>query len=427
MKDTNLSPVDKCRIEGEVRPFCTCWQAWRGTSIFSCPGSSLEENNLPGQTVPEVALYGDAPAGFERQAGRIRPHTDLLLPGSRVAKGNPSRNKYKDMAYRWLQGESVPAGTRRIAMEQIVKALSHLEREEGSRDAHIHEARKSMKRLRGLVRLVRFELGDRVYRRENDCFRVAAARLSGLRDATVRLETLDGIIEYCGKRVPRSRFGPIRRWLEEQRESAYRRGGTQADAVAEVRADLLKALDRVAAWPLEGRGWTAVAAGMRRIYARGRREFGRTYRHPVAEEFHNWRKRVKYLGYHAQLLRPCWPPVMAALVGELDRLGEVLGDDHDLAVLLREVKDEFPRARAPSTVAALERRIVPRQQQLQAVARLLGQRIYAERPADFAGRMRAYWRSWEEEDRPPPVPGGQERRGSEKASGSQLVPPRGGR
>ncbi len=310
------------------------------------------------------------------------------------------------MAYRWKHGETIPAGARRIAVEQIAKALGHLEMGEGSREAHIHEARKSMKRLRGLVRLVRFELGDRVYRRENDCFRTAGARLAGLRDAAVRLETLDKIIVFSGKKVPRSRFGPIRHWLLEERESAYRLAEEYGDAVEEVREELQRARDRVATWPLEGRDWTLVAAGMRRIYARGRREFGSAYRHPEAEEFHNWRKRVKYLGYHAQLLRPGWPPMMAALAGELDRLGEVLGEDHDLAVLLHKVKDEFPRSRAPSTVAAMGRRIAAWQQHLQDSARLLGQRIYAERPADFAGRMRAYFRSWELEDRPPAVPGG---------------------
>ena len=310
------------------------------------------------------------------------------------------------MAYRWQHGETIPAGARRIAVEQIAKALQHLEMREGSREAHIHEARKSMKRLRGLVRLVRFELGDRVYRRENDCFRNAGSRLADLRDASVRLETLDKIIVFSGKKVPRSRFGPIRQWLLEERESAYRLAEDSGDAVEEVREELQRARDRVATWPLEGRDWTLVAAGMRRIYARGRREFGSAYRHPAAEEFHNWRKRVKYLCYHAQLLRPGWQPMMAALAGELDRLGEVLGDDHDLAVLLHKVKDEFPRSRAPSTVAAMGRRIAAWQQQLQGSARFLGQRIYAERPADFAGRMGAYFRSWEQEDRPPAGPGG---------------------
>ena len=310
------------------------------------------------------------------------------------------------MAYRWQHGETIPAGARRIAVEQIAKALQHLEMGEGSREDHVHEARKSMKRLRGLVRLVRFELGDEAYRCENDCFRAAAARLAGLRDAAVRLETLDKIIVFCGKRVPRSRFGPIRQWLLEERASAYRQAEEYGEAVAEVREDLQQARDRVATWPLEGRDWTLVAAGMRRIYARGRREFGSAYRHPAAEEFHNWRKRVKYLGYHAQLLRPGWPPMMAALAEELGRLGEVLGDDHDLAVLLYKVKDEFPGSRAPSTVAAMGRRIAAWQEQLQGSARLLGQRIYAERPADFAGRMRAYFRTWEEEHGLPPVPGG---------------------
>ncbi len=101
------------------------------------------------------------------------------------------------MAYRLKQGESAPAGVRRMAAEQLGKAIEHLESKEGERDEHIHEGRKATKRLRALVRLVHRELGDEVYALENQWYRDAGQRLSGLRDATVLVETLDRLVEFA--------------------------------------------------------------------------------------------------------------------------------------------------------------------------------------------------------------------------------------
>ena len=100
--------------------------------------------------------------------------------------------------YRLKQDERVPAGVRRMAAAQLDKALEHLGCQDGKRDEHIHEARKATKRLRALVRLVRDELGDEVYALENQCYRDAGQWLSGLRDATVLVETLDRLVEYLG-------------------------------------------------------------------------------------------------------------------------------------------------------------------------------------------------------------------------------------
>ena len=103
------------------------------------------------------------------------------------------------MKYRLKRGESTPEGVRRMAAEQLGKALEHLACQDGKRDKHIHEARKATKRLRALVRLVRRELGDEVYALENQCYRDAGRRLSELRDATVLVETLDRLVEALGK------------------------------------------------------------------------------------------------------------------------------------------------------------------------------------------------------------------------------------
>jgi CHAD domain-containing protein len=59
----------------------------------------------------------------------------------------------------------------------------------------VHEARKSLKRLRALVKISRPALGDARYRRENAEFRQTGRLLSAARDAKVLIETLDGLLE----------------------------------------------------------------------------------------------------------------------------------------------------------------------------------------------------------------------------------------
>lgn len=301
------------------------------------------------------------------------------------------------MDYRLKQGESVPEGTRRMAAEQLDRALEYLGCQDGERDKHVHEARKATKRLRALVRLVRRDLGDEVYALENQCYRAAGQRLSGLRDATVLVETLDRLVESLGEDVPKSRFARVRVWLVERRDRAYGQVDSSNRAVQEAIAALAQARERLEHWNLQRRGWGGIRAGVQRIYARGRRDFAAAYALPSDEAFHDWRKQVKYLWYHTQILENIWPSVMRAQAAELDQLGELLGWDHDLAVLRTTVLTEFPRAGTTATLMALERRIGEVRSRMQDQARLLGERIYLERSREFTRRLGGYWQVWQAE------------------------------
>jgi CHAD domain-containing protein len=244
---------------------------------------------------------------------------------------------------------------------------------------------------------VRAPLGDEVYRGEDQTCRQVGARLSGLRDAAVLVATLERVVERAGPRAPRSRFARVHAWLSGRRDAAYEQVAGQAQALEEVQAQLRGLLARVAAWPLAGADWPALEPGLRRVYASGARQFAQACALPVEETFHEWRKQAKYLWYHAQLLHEVWPPLMEAWADQLDLLGETLGQEHDLAVLRGRVLAEFPRAGVTATIRALEARVTEQRAGLQAVARWLGQRVYAERPGAFARRLGGYWQAWRQE------------------------------
>lgn len=281
--------------------------------------------------------------------------------------------------------ERLADGVRRLAGLQFGKAISHLESTSAPWEEHVHEARKSLKRLRALLHLVRFEVGEETFRRENAALGQAGHLLAGLRDAAVLGETLE-------KLDKEGRFPQVRAWLKAQRDARYQpqNRGTVSQALEALRW----AQVRLELWPLQGQNWSAIGPGVRWVYARGRRAMRRAYRQRQDEDFHGWRKYAKYLWYHSQLLQGIWPAVMEATAGALDRLGEALGQDHDLAVLRSTCLSEL--ADSPE-LAALEERICPRRALLQAEAQRLGQRLYAESPDAFEQRWSRYWAAWQEE------------------------------
>ena len=299
------------------------------------------------------------------------------------------------MAFCLDPGESLPEGIRRIAHEQLTRAGQALSEGSGDRDEDIHSARKGLKRMRGLLRLVRRELGTDDYRRENVVCRDAARQLAGLRDATVLVATLDvlaGDLDDVGRQACAS----VREVLEDRRRAAWNvpNGGDREHAIDGVVAHLLAADARVDAWGLKQGGWKTMDDGLTRVYRRGRAEFDACSWRPSADRFHQWRKRVKYLYYQTQILKPLWPTLMKAWQDELDRLGELLGDDHDLAVLGDRLRVDAP---APGAAEPLLVQIGRRRHALQREALILGMRIYGERPRDLSRRLRVSWRAWKEE------------------------------
>jgi CHAD domain-containing protein len=276
--------------------------------------------------------------------------------------------------YRFKRSEPLPEAIARVARGRIDDAIDELSgTTDSSPEEAVHNARKDMKKLRALLRLVRGELGKSVYQRENACFRDAAAALAGARDADVMLVTLEKL------ELDEEVGGPLRQVLEAHRLRTS--GGGREQAAAEAVEMLSEARARIVDWPLEEDSFAAIEPGLRRMYRSGRREWRAMRKEPTTEGLHEWRKRTKELWYDHELLRPLWKPVMKAVGDEAHDLSDLLGDDHDLAVLLDWAHEHHEPT--PELVEAVE----ARRSKLQEEAFELGARLYADRPKVFIRRL----------------------------------------
>jgi CHAD domain-containing protein len=289
------------------------------------------------------------------------------------------------MAYRVELSEPLDASLRRLARERIENAVTQLDEHlAADPQTAVHEARKDVKKARALLRLFRRSLGASAYRRENRALRNAGRELSVLRDAHVLRDTVDAVAERFAGRLPAGAFDALR--------ARFGAGEVPAEevtrAVDAARGRLARTLIRVDAWDAHGADQAALRKELRRTYARGARAMERAARDPSDEALHEWRKRVKDLRYQQQLIRPAWPDVLSAQAKAAKELAELLGDDHDLAVLAQRAR-EGQDTRFDAVLELAGRR----RGELQDEAFRLGRRVYAEAPKRFGARIGRYLRS----------------------------------
>ncbi|HYM87592.1 MAG TPA: CHAD domain-containing protein [Nitrospiraceae bacterium] len=293
------------------------------------------------------------------------------------------------MGYVFQEHETVSDGVKRIALEQLDKVFQYTKSGEKNRDEAIHDARVSLKKLRALLRLVQVKSNTHVLTQERVCYRNAARRMSGVRDTTAIIEAFDKLTNHYADQLAPKAFSELRKpFLRTQK----RQQGNKSKALADVARMLKSARQRVSDWAIEDDGFAVLRSGFKRVYRKGRATMVRAQSKPSVENFHEWRKRVKDLGYQIRLLRPIWEGMLDALANEFDKLADYLSHDHDLALLRQRMVQNPSEGRTPvKTMVAL---IDQRRKELQVEAKRLGIRMYAEKPSAFVRRIEVYWRAW---------------------------------
>lgn len=297
------------------------------------------------------------------------------------------------MAFKLGRKESTSDGIRRIVTELIEDALKALQSKSSSRDEAIHTARKQLKEIRAALRLVRYEVGENLFRQENSTFRDVARPLSEVRDADVTIKTLDQLLQRPSCKVRPEAIRSLREALEERR-LRIRKYALGHYAIRKAATTLQQALPRARKWPIRHKGWKAVSLGLRRSYEQSRQAMIKALQDGSDESMHEWRKRVKYQHYHLEMLINIRKKAMAPLAHQAHTLAECLGQHHDIAILKHLFDGELRSKIQEKQREILLGLMAERQEKLQRKAAKLGRLLYAEEGKQFTSLIRRYWQTW---------------------------------
>jgi CHAD domain-containing protein len=291
--------------------------------------------------------------------------------------------------------QSLHIGVRRVVRENLNYALSLAEASSHiALDTRVHEVRKAFKRLRAWLRLVRSAVGESVYRLENDFYRDASRPLSRMRDAKVLIEAFDNIAQSSVGAVPTAAFNAMREALTAALTRTLVEVGAECGTLERVAAEIAAGLQRVETWPVIKDRWKSIGQGLEKTYRQGRRALKHAKHEDSADLLHAWRKDVKYLRHQLELLTPLDAHALKPLATRAQKLGNLLGEDHDL-VVLRGLLVDVPMQASDGHLKRVISLIDARRTKLQRRAFSHGESLYAKRPGRFAKRVKRFWKRWQ--------------------------------
>ncbi len=249
------------------------------------------------------------------------------------------------MAFELSTLDTVPRGLKRIVRRELEAAITRLDHTQPS-DEQIHEARTSIKKVRAVLTLLGHRLGATRMRKP---LRQAGHFLGPIRDAQALVESArDLCASHTGKdAVPFC--APLRSRLERDKKQ------DEATAVkersVEQAAKCLRRVRRaVSTWEWNRVSRSVLLTAIRKSYRQARRGLRSAATTQQADAFHDWRKRVKTLGYALRLVEPLAPGAKRQRQ-RLHDLQSWLGDDHNLE-LLRARVSAIPALAGASAAAA---------------------------------------------------------------------------
>lgn len=290
----------------------------------------------------------------------------------------------------YIKKEEIPEeGVKRLLLD-LMEATSTGLKEFKQPNESIHEARTSFKKMRALLRLVRRDTGEEAYKEANVAFRDAGRKLSVVRDSWVLHQTTEALGQGYEELLADDAFASVLKRLLD-RHAQFLEEFQSRHSREEILELLENMKEPIRQLPVSAPDFQAFYGGLKKVYRRGREAALLAWESGTTEILHNWRKRVKYLYYQLGYLQQLWPKELKAFENSLQQLSDLLGKDHDLAVL-NEILDEEDNLTKNPKHGELLKAIISREREV-IRQRLwpLAQRLYKEQPEQFATRLSAYW------------------------------------
>lgn len=281
------------------------------------------------------------------------------------------------MPHRIGKREDIGAGLARLIADDLGAARRALVAD-GPAEVRIHRARQRLKRVRSVLRVLRPQIGTRATRSIGR-LRDAARLLAGARDADAVAASARSI--KAAQAGESAGFDRVVAYLDYEARETHARAVSTDEAVR-----LLGAAERdLRRMPADIDGTALLERAIDKTYRRGRTARRRAEFSLATPDLHRWRKLVKELWHLVRLARKHLPKRAGGLAVRLERLAELLGLDHDHAVLAERL------ALSPGGDPALLHQlslIAKERRALEAEAFALGARIYRDKPKRFRRQMR---------------------------------------
>ena len=264
------------------------------------------------------------------------------------------------------------------------------------KDVHkiIHETRRTTKRIRAVLHLIRDETGYGHFYRENTFYRDLARRMAPARDQYVLRESIIQMEGAIRESSSDEEFNDLNEYLSNRVDQELYRFNEAQDGFVRIQEELSQARLRVENYCQLRNSFKSVKQGIHRMYERGRKYLRKVEKRFNMEEFHEYRKCSKYLQYQMEIIQPLFPKLMKGYTKTINKHTELLGVARDMDRLEQYLQSTPSHLLSPSLKEELICHLGAQRDTMR--ARLLSKSglIYAEKPNQFIKRIHTYWNQY---------------------------------
>jgi len=245
----------------------------------------------------------------------------------------------------------------------------------------VHEARKGCKEMRAVLRLIRPQLGEVEFRHGQDFYRTVSGKLSGNRDAKVRIQTWSRLVAES-PRLQRKVFTSVTNFLsaQQQPDSADER---DRDFYLELAAEIGRQGEAPQTWDFP-KSLPDLIPSLKTIYRDACMAGKNARRSANTDSFHRFRKRSKDLFYCLRVLRPVFDTNLKSMVAGLQEMSEIQGEANDQTVLLTYLQEHRKSLGLDdSDWKLVQSRIMKKRRGLQKHAHKMAEKYLTEPPGAF--------------------------------------------
>jgi CHAD domain-containing protein len=254
----------------------------------------------------------------------------------------------------------------------------------------VHELRKNIKKIRGILRLIRHEIGNEKYHDLNDRYRELSRKIAVLRDDTSQIELLESMKKNVNDPGVRRAITRAVKQVEDKRKAEFS-DFYEKNMHYSVCYDILSQKDEISKLEFTGDPDFFILKSLKRIHGRARSSWEISDFLKTDEIYHYWRKQVKYLMYQLMVLNIAWPDYFKVYIDELNKLSNLLGKLHDLNLFNEHINEEKMIVLKPRQKESMLKFIYRKRSTLKKKIDIVGETLFSESSEAFSMRIYDIW------------------------------------
>lgn len=285
--------------------------------------------------------------------------------------------------------EELQDGIIRVLREQY-NFIDHLTSIPKDIDNTVHEIRKALKRIRAILRLVRFDIGEELFQSENTRFRNLGRQLSDLRDFHVIISYLALNFEAQELQIPEDNFIRLVEHLNQKKEAELKLL-VEKQTLETIKDQMAIAHRDLTNYQLDFLGPHTIQDGVSHVYSLCLDKITESQTQLEDHPLHELRKKVKYLLNQMTLIQEVWPDFFKNYSTSLKRASDLLGDDHNIAETITLVNSLPSSVLLDNDKISLTKSFQSEREHIhREIWPLLG-KLFTEDADAFVKRITSYW------------------------------------